>query len=151
MNLQDELKMTGFKDEFQRAYLNIVFTGNYLQAKMQQELKIFNLTPPQFNVLRILRGQHNTPMSAMAIQERMIHRTSNVTRIIEKLVDKKLVTRKNRLDNRRMVDVLITEEGLRIINSADEIANNALRSLSDKLTEEQARDMAGWLDAIREA
>lgn len=149
MKLEDELKMSRFRDDFQRVYLNIVFTGNYLQARMQQDLKRYNLTPPQFNVLRILRGQNGLPMGAFEIQSRMIHRTSNVTRIIEKLIDKSLVTKKNNSDNRRMLDVLITKKGLQVINDADDIAQKAFEDISAAITEEQAREMADGLDAIR--
>lgn len=149
MKLEQELRMSRFRNDFQRAYLNIVFTGNFLQAKMQQDLKKYNLTPSQFNVLRILRGQNGIPIGAFAIQERMIHRTSNVTRIIEKLIDKKLVTRNSNPDNRRMVDILITETGLDMINEADCIAQKAFDDISNALSEDQAKDMADWLDAIR--
>jgi len=149
MKLEEELRMSRFSDDFQRAYLNIVFTGNFLQAKMQQDLKKYNLTPPQFNVLRILRGQNGVPIGAFAIQERMIHRTSNVTRIIEKLLDKNLVTRKSNPDNRRMVDILITEAGLEVINDADCISQKAFNDLGKVLSEDQAKEMADWLDAIR--
>ncbi|KAA5536208.1 MarR family transcriptional regulator [Taibaiella lutea] len=149
MKLEQELRMSRFRDDFQRAYLNIVFTGNFLQSKMQQDLKKYNLTPPQFNVLRILRGQNGIPIGAFAIQDRMVHRTSNVTRIIEKLIDKKLVTRKNNPDNGRIVDILITKAGLKVINEADSIAQKAINDISNVLSEEQAREMADWLDAIR--
>lgn len=150
MNLEQELKMQRFSNEYQRAYLNIIFTANYLQAKMQQNLKVFNLTPPQFNVLRILRGQKGCPMNALAIQERMIHRTSNVTRIIEKLVEKDLVTKESRPDNRRMIDVLITTKGLALINNADDIAIQAYKELEASLSIEEASKLGDWLDAVRE-
>jgi DNA-binding MarR family transcriptional regulator len=149
MKLEEELRMPRFRDDFQRAYLNIVFTGNFLQAKMQQDLKKHNLTPPQFNVLRILRGQNGIPIGAFAIQDRMIHRTSNVTRIIEKLIDKKLVTRESNPDNRRLVDILITKAGLEVINEADSTAQKAFDDIRNVLSEDQAREMADWLDAIR--
>lgn len=149
MKLEDELKMSRFKDDFQRVYLNIVFTGNYLQARMQQDLKRYNLTPSQFNVLRILRGQSGSPMGAFEIQGRMIHRTSNVTRIIEKLIDKGLVTKKSNTDDRRMLDVLITNAGLEVINVADDIAQKAFDDISTAITQEQAKEMADRLDAIR--
>jgi DNA-binding MarR family transcriptional regulator len=96
-----------------------------------------------------LRGQNGAPIGAFAIRERMIHRTSNVTRIIEKLIDKKLVTRESNPDNRRMVDVLITEAGLHVINEADSIAQKAFNDISKILSENQAKEMADWLDAIR--
>jgi len=148
MKLEDELKQQ-FTDNFQRVYLNVIFTANWMETNIQQELKEFNLTAPQFNVLRILRGQKGKPMPAYAIQERMIHRTSNVTRILEKLAEKKLVTRENNAKNRRMIDVRLTEEGLALINSTDNIAKSAYKNLSSIFTEDEAGRMADLLDSIR--
>ncbi len=150
MKLEEELKMPQFTSDFQRAYLNIIFTGNWLEARMQQHLKSFGITTPQFNVLRILRGQKGNPMSAFAIQERMIHRTSNVTRIIEKLVEKKLVTREHCSTNRRRVDVAITEEGLELINSTDAITSQSYELMTQAITEVEARYLGEWLDKIRD-
>jgi DNA-binding MarR family transcriptional regulator len=150
MKLEEELKMQQFTDNFQRAYLNIVFTANWMTANMQQKLKHFNITAPQFNVLRILRGQKGKPMSAYAIQERMIHRTSNVTRILEKLVEKKLVTRENSTVNRRMIDVRLTEEGLQLINSTDCVAVEMYSQMETVLTQEEAGLIGDWMDKIRE-
>jgi DNA-binding MarR family transcriptional regulator len=149
MNLEQEIKMQRFTNEFQRAYLNVIFTANFLEARTHQQLKQFNLTPPQFNVLRILRGQKGQPMSALAIQERMIHRTSNVTRILEKLVEKKLVTRENKPDNRRMIDVLITDKGLELLNEASVLVDNLVGIIESAMSEDQARQLGDWMDAVR--
>lgn len=151
MKLEDELKMQQFADNFQRAYLNIIFTANWMEANMQQKLKQYNLTAPQFNVLRILRGQKGKPMSAYAIQERMIHRTSNVTRILEKLVEKNLATRDSSPNNRRMIDVKLTEEGLNLINSTDEMARSAQVDMAMALSADEAGILGDWLDKIRMA
>lgn len=150
MKLEEELKMQKFSDNFQRAYLNIIFTANWMEASMQQQLKQYNITAPQFNVLRILRGQKGNPMSACAIQERMIHRTSNVTRILEKLVEKNLVTRDSSPNNRRMIDVKLTEEGLELINSTDDLAKAVNAKLAAVLSDDDARNLGDWLDKIRE-
>lgn len=150
MKLEEELKMQQFTDNFQRAYLNIIFTANWMEARMQKMLKAYNITAPQFNVLRILRGQKGRPMSAYAIQERMIHRTSNVTRILEKLVEKRLVTRESSPNNRRMIDVKLTEDGLALINSTDEVAVDAYQGVSSALSEEDAGLLGDWLDRIRD-
>jgi DNA-binding MarR family transcriptional regulator len=149
MKLEDELKMQQFTDNFQKAYLNILFTGNWLEAKMQKNLKSFNITTPQYNVLRILRGQKGLPMSAFAIQERMLHRTSNVTRILEKLVEKDLVTRESKSSNRRMIDVMLTEKGAELLKATDDMAMESHLQFAKNLTDEQAAQMSHWLDNIR--
>ncbi len=96
---------------------------------MQKNLKSFNITTPQYNVLRILRGQKGQPMSAFAIQERMLHRTSNVTRILEKLVEKDLVTRESKSSNRRMIDVMLTAKGAELLRATDEMAHDSHLSI----------------------
>lgn len=149
MKLEDELKMQHFTDNFQKAYLNILFTGNWLEAGMQKNLKVFNITTSQYNVLRILRGQKGQPMSAFAIQERMLHRTSNVTRILEKLVEKELVTRESKSSNRRMIDVMLTTKGAELLQATDDIARESHLRFAKNLTEEQAEQMSDWLDNIR--
>jgi DNA-binding MarR family transcriptional regulator len=151
MKLEEELKMQQFTDHFQRAYLNIIFTANWIEDRMQQDLKQYKLTAPQFNVLRILRGQKGKPISAFGIQERMIHRTSNVTRILEKLVEKGLVNRVNNAVNRRMIDVTLTEKGLTLINETDRLAQESYRLISGVLSEQEARKLGDWLDKIRDA
>lgn len=151
MKLDEELKMQQFISDFQKVHLNIIFTSNWLESLMQRQLKQFGLTISQFNVLRILRGQKGKPMSAFAIQERMIHRTSNVTRIIEKLVEKNLVTRKHCSTNRRMVDVQLTDEGLKLINSTDNITNEAYGLIAKAISETEAKYLSDWLDKIRES
>ncbi|RYZ33036.1 MAG: MarR family transcriptional regulator [Sphingobacteriales bacterium] len=122
-----------------------------METHMQQNLKPYNLTAPQFNVLRILRGQKGKPMSAFAIQERMIHRTSNVTRILEKLVEKSLVTRDSSPNNRRMIDVMLTEQGLELINSTDYLAKEAQEKMASVLSDDDAANLGDWLDKLREA
>lgn len=149
MKLEDELKMQHFTDNFQKAYLNILFTGNWLESKMQKKLKSFNITTPQYNVLRILRGQKGQPMSAFAIQERMLHRTSNVTRILEKLVEKDLVTRESKSSNRRMIDVMLTPKGAELLRATDDMANEGHLQFAKNMTEADALQMSDWLDSIR--
>ncbi|PSK89866.1 MarR family winged helix-turn-helix transcriptional regulator [Taibaiella chishuiensis] len=149
MKLEDELKMQQFTDNFQKAYLNILFTGNWLEARMQKSLKVFNITTSQYNVLRILRGQKGQPMSAFAIQERMLHRTSNVTRILEKLVEKGLVTRESKSSNRRMIDVMLTAKGAELLKASDEMANESHLQFARTISEAEALQMSDWLDTIR--
>ncbi|MFT4061971.1 MAG: MarR family transcriptional regulator [Edaphocola sp.] len=151
MKLEDELKTTHFESKYHKAYLNLVFTASMLEHAMQQLLKGLDLTTPQLNVLRILRGQKGKPMSAFAIQERMVHRTSNVTRIIDKLVEKKLVSRTFCADNRRKVDIVATGTGLELLKKADKLVQEGYRPLQRAMTEQQAEDLSCRLEAIREA
>ena len=94
--VEEHLITKPIKDPHVRAFLNVMFTGVWLQQKMGQILKPFDITEPQYNVLRILRGQHGEAMNLYEIQNRMIQKMSNVSRLIDKLVAKKLVTRRDR-------------------------------------------------------
>jgi DNA-binding MarR family transcriptional regulator len=150
MKLEDEIKMPHFDSNFQRAYLNIIYTANTIENFLHIELKKFNITPSQFNVLRILRGQKGKAIAAHAIQERMLHQTSNVTRIIDKLVEKGLVTSEYSTENRRKVDVLITADGLALVNNTDETINGLFGKMSRAVTDEEANLLGNWLERVRE-
>ena len=93
------------------AIQQLIRTGHWLTDRVSQELKGFDITEPQFNVLRILKGQHGKPLAVQEIQKRMIQRTSNVTRILDKLLKKDLVTRQECPSNRRKMDIAITPAG----------------------------------------
>ena len=89
----------------------IIRTGHWITDQISQELKEHDVTEPQFNVLRILRGRKGNPVTVVEIQEQMVQRTSNVTRIIDKLLVKGLVDRQECHANRRKMDITITEKG----------------------------------------
>ena len=100
--------------------LEIIKMGHWITDQVGSALRNDNITEPQYNVLRILRGSQETPITAHEISERMIQRSSNVTRIIDKLIDKSYVTREECLTNRRKMDIAITKEGLQLLEALDE-------------------------------
>jgi DNA-binding MarR family transcriptional regulator len=150
MRLEDEIKQPAFQSEAHKAYLNIVYTAGWLGQHQMAAFKPYGLTLPQFNVLRILRGQHPLPATVALLIERMLDKTSNASRIVDKLEEKKLVTRTVCPANRRAVDIRITEAGLRLLRQIDEDeqANPARNSL-DKLTAAEQRQLNILLDKIR--
>jgi len=126
-----------------------MFSNGWLRARIIKELKPFNLTPEQYNVLRILKGQQNNAVCQREITCRMIDRNSNTTRILEKLSAKELVVRNQSDFDRRELSIRITEKGLHIleqIGSAFEI-NGMHKS---NLTEIEALELNRLLDKIRE-
>src|SRR5690606_27561741 len=140
MKLEEELKMQQFSSIFHKAAVNILFTGHWLESKMQQSLKIYGITIPQYNVLRILRGNKGAPLSAFDIQERMIHRTSNVSRILEKLVEKKLVLRNDNDANRRKIEVYLTDAGRALLERADIVSDELNEQMKLIMDAQQAND-----------
>ena len=112
MKLEDEIVQKTFKDAFQKLAINLQFTAAYYRNQFRGQLKPYGVSPEQFNILRILRGQHPSTASAKLIAERMIDRSSNVSRLVEKLRAKGLVTRSTCDHDRRSVELSITPTGL---------------------------------------
>jgi DNA-binding MarR family transcriptional regulator len=136
VRLEDEIKQTSFQSEGQKAYLNIVFTSGWLSLRQAAAFRPYGVTLPQFNVLRILRGQHPKPATVALLIDRMLDKTSNASRIVDKLEEKKLVTRTVCPGNRRAVDIRITAAGLDLLRQIDEsgvlvAAQTGMSTLSD--------------------
>ena len=120
MRIEDEIQQPAFRDAHQRASINLVFTAGWLQNALARQFKVFGLTLPQFNILRILRGQYPRPASVQLLIQRMLDKTSNASRIVDKLEAKELVTRCVCPHDRRAVDVLIAPKGLALLREIDE-------------------------------
>lgn len=129
MEIGKEIKQPKFDNEFHKLVINILFTGRWLESRVNGFLKQFGLTSQQYNVLRILRGQHPDPATINLIIERMLDKTSNASRLVEKLRIKGWVERQSCSTDRRAVDVVITAQGLAVLEKID----NAQRELDDKL------------------
>ena len=119
MKLEEEIGQKIFKNEIQKMMINIMYTSNWLQNILSDNLKDFDITPQQFNVLRILRGQHPNPARMHLLQERMLDKMSNASRLVERLRKKGLVLRKICRNDRRAVDVKITDSGLALLKELD--------------------------------
>ncbi|MBS1774333.1 MAG: MarR family transcriptional regulator [Bacteroidetes bacterium] len=147
--LEELIKTKPIKDPHQRALLNIVYTGSWLINKMNQALKPFDLTEPQYNVLRILRGQNGSCMNLFEIQNRMVQRMSNVSRLIDKLLEKGLVERNECKSNRRMVEIQITQKGLTLLEDIEPDLQKMIKKSFDNLTKEEAKLVSELLDKFR--
>ena len=119
MRIEDIIKSNVTMDDAKKVVLNIMVTQNALSEKFNEVLKPYDLSGEQYNVLRILRGQKGNPANMCVIQERMIAKNSNTTRLIDKLLLKNLVTREVCPENRRKIEVLITEKGLELLEELD--------------------------------
>lgn len=150
MSLETEIKQTRFQSEHQKAAINVLLTGNWLYNQNALFLKQHGLTPEQFNVLRILRGNHPKPMMLLEITERMIDKSSNCTRLVEKLRQKGWVKREICATNRRQVDIYITPKGLAVLAKIDAaVSQNPLQQLQTRLTKTEASELNKLLDKIR--
>lgn len=146
MKIEEEIKST-FVDGHHKAMVNVLFTYNWLNAIHSSLLKPFGLSVQQFNVLRILKGQHPKPASVKLISERMIDKNSNASRLVDKLIVKDYVKRTYCEHDRRQVDISITKTGIKEL----EKASAATESLSSQigLSEKEAFELSNLLDKLR--
>lgn len=149
MKIEDEIQQSAFKSEYHKAYINLIYTSNWLEQEQSNLFKPFGVTLPQYNVLRILRGQHPKPATVSLLIERMLDKTSNASRIVDKLEAKELVTRKQCPNDRRTVDVLITDKGLALLKQMDDLDGGSKTGLRN-LTEEESAELNRLLDKIRD-
>ena len=119
MTIEEVIKSTVKMDNAKKVILNIMYTQNVIQDHFNELIKPYDLSGEQYNVLRILRGQKGNPANMCVIQERMLAKTSNTTRLVDKLLLKEFVTRNVCPDNRRKIEVLITEKGLDVLKELD--------------------------------
>ncbi|WP_245598568.1 MarR family transcriptional regulator [Sporocytophaga myxococcoides] len=101
MRLEDEIKQKEFRNEFQKTAVNIIFTFNWLDARTRNFMKDYDLTPQQFNILRILRGQYPNPSTINLLKERMLDKMSDASRLVERLRIKELLERSPSSEDRR--------------------------------------------------
>jgi len=149
MRLEDEIQQKKFDSEYIKLVLNIMYTGNWLHLVQSRKLKKYGLSHQQYNVLRILRGQYPRPASVGLVLSRMLEPSSNITRLVDKLEQKMLVTRCENKDNRRMQDLKITEEGLKLLKTIDAEIDD-VKTIFGNISEEDARLANDVLDRLRD-
>ncbi|HET8574077.1 MAG TPA: MarR family transcriptional regulator [Edaphocola sp.] len=149
-SIAEELQMSSFINDFQKAYLNLLFTANWYSVAIQKALKKHGLTNAQYNVLRILRGHQPVTMSAMDIQSRMIYSNSNVSRILEKLLEKGLIVSMACPENRRRNNVSITEDGLAMLERCEPIPLMIFEKMSVVISEKEAGILNNILEKLRQ-
>jgi DNA-binding MarR family transcriptional regulator len=148
MSLENDLHQEKFANEYNKAAVNILFTSSWLYNINAARLKPFDITPEQFNVLRILRGSHPRPMMLADITGRMIDKNSNATRLVEKLRQKNFLKREICEDNRRQVDISITDKGLNVLKKVDAAESEWLATLKN-ITKNEASELNRILDKLR--
>ncbi len=126
-----------------------MYSQTYVYENIHEVLKPYGISIEQFNVLRILRGQKGKPVNMGTIQERMIAKTSNTTRLVDKLVAKDLVVREVCEINRRKMEVTITDKGLKLLDILDELVESAEHLLTSKLSNEEQEQLIKLLEKIR--
>src|SRR5688500_6648331 len=148
-SIEEEIKQEKkFATEYEKAAVNIMFTSSWLYNLHSARFKHHNITPEQYNVLRILRGSYPKPLMLGEVTCRMLDKSSNATRLVEKLRQKKLVERELCATNRRQVDIVITEKGLSLLTRIDNETEEWNKSLKS-ITKTEARELNRILDKLR--
>jgi len=147
MRIEDEIK-SKFKSEYHKLVVNLHVTSSRIGESLQAEMKKHDLTGTQYNVLRILRGQNQKPARIGLIKERMIERNSDVSRIIDRLVKKELIIRKENCSDRRQKDVRISQKGLDILAKID-VKDDNIKDILGHLSEKEVAQLNELLDKAR--
>lgn len=146
MRLEDEIKQKKFKSDYHKAVVNIVYTSNWLNSTHTRYLKQHGISPEQFNILRILRGQYPKPATVNLLIDRMLNKMSNASRLVEKLRLKYFVERVQCSKDRRAVDVVITQKGLDLLTLLD--SEDSMDTVGN-ITKPEAQELNRILDKLR--
>ncbi len=149
MKLENEISQTEWQNEYQKLIVNLVFTNNYLHSKMSPVFKEYGITRQQFNALRILRGQHPKPATINLLKERMLDKMSDTSRIVDRLLIKKLIEKTKNSTDKRAADIIISRKGLDLLKRLDPITNG-FNDIVSSLSESEAKNLNELLDKIRD-
>lgn len=151
MKLEELIKQTKpFKSEWHKLLINLQVTNSWINGFFLQQLKPFDLTPQQYNVLRILRGKYPQAYQNKEIEERMIDKSSNASRIVDKLKSKQLIQRTEGETDRRQVNIKITKKGLDLLDTINAHMESLLPEVK-QISEKKSRAMNLGLDELRQS
>lgn len=149
MRIEEIIKSTVSMDNSKKIILNILYTQNVVTENFNEILKPYDISGEQYNVLRILRGQKGNPANMCMIQERMLAKTSNTTRLVDKLLLKDYVTRNVCPENRRKIEVSITQKGLDVLAELDPKVSEHENHFAKNLNEEELEHLNQLLEKFR--
>jgi len=147
MGIEKDISQSKFRNEYQKATINLIYTFNWMNERIKIMLDKYDITPQQFNILRILRGA-GKPISTLQIRQRMLDKMSDTSRIVDRLLKKGLVKKVICEGDRRLVDVTISDNGLELLDRIDSHQDD-MDSVFKNLDEEQAVTLNILLDKIR--
>ena len=148
MNVEQRIKTETVLPLKRKTVIHLMLVNNHMQDVLAQALKPFEVSLQQFNVLRILRGQKGKPANLSTLSERMVSRMSNTTRLVDKLITKDFVRRNTCPDNRRKIEIWLTDAGRQSLEEMDRAVETAEQLLMHALTDDQLKDLNSLLDHI---
>jgi DNA-binding MarR family transcriptional regulator len=141
------VQQTNFRNDYQKVMVNIMYTSNWFQEKLKKILEQEDITPQQFNLLRILEASAK-PLSTLQIRERMLDKMSDTSRIVDRLILKKLVDKKTSTTDKRLVDVTINDSGKELLDRLNQ-KNEQIDNLASGISEDEASQLVNLLEKIR--
>jgi DNA-binding MarR family transcriptional regulator len=148
MGIEKDINQYQFRNDYQKAEVNLIYTCNWINEKMKQIIDEADITTQQYNILRILRGS-KMPISTLQIRDRMLDKMSDTSRIVDRLVKKGLAEKATCISDKRLVDIRISEKGLALLEHLD-IRNADIDNIMHNLTEAEAIQLSYLLDKVRE-
>lgn len=148
VKLEEEIKQSRFESQHQKAVLNVIFTANWINTNFRDVFKPYDLTPQQYNVLRILRGRHPKAANPGEIKEVMLDKNPDLTRLCDRLCKVGLITRTIDRNNRRKMNIKITDKGLEVLAQIDPEMKK-LQDAMNHLTEQEATLLSDLMDKMR--
>lgn len=148
MKIDTAIKQKKFRSEFEKMVVNILYTASWIELNNTKFFKQFGITHQQYNILRILRGQYPNPATVNLLINRMLDKMSNASRLVDKLILKGMVQRTTCENDRRKVDVLITQQGLDVLKKIEEIPEYK-KLFSSTLSSSEAKIINELLDKLR--
>lgn len=149
MGIDKDIQQAKFRNSFQKAGINLLFTFGWMKDRMKVIFDAEDITPQQFNILRILRGSHPQPLSTLQIRERMLEKMSDTSRIVDRLITKGLVKKVVCKKDRRLVDVGISDKGRKMLERLDE-RQDEIDNILGNLSEKEANILSELLDKVRD-
>lgn len=149
MSLEKDIQQAKFRNPHQKAAINIIYTLSWMREKTKTIFEAEDITLQQFNILRILRGSFPQPLSTLQIRERMIEKMSDTSRIVDRLIAKGLVKKLTCKNDRRLVDVIISDKGKKLLERLD-AKQDEMDGVLGNLSEKDANILSDLLDKIRE-
>ena len=149
MGIEKDISQASFRNDFQKAIINLIYTYNWMNEKMKKVFDLEDVTSQQYNILRILRGA-GKPISTLQIRERMLDKMSDTSRIVDRLVLKGLAQKTVCKDDKRLVDVSISSSGKTLLQKIDQYEND-MDAILGNLTDAEAKTLNKLLDKIRES
>ena len=150
MSLEQSISQSKFASEQEKLMINVIYSANLLNLITSRLFKPYDLSTQQYNVLRILRGQKGESIALMDIKHRMLDKSSNVSRLVDKLISKDLVNRSLSSKDRRRIEIVITSRGLSVLNEIDVVLADMNSKIKSIISDDNAKQTNRILDQLRE-